>query len=238
MLISLLIYWPALFVLAHIPIPHLVRKAGVSDKSLHFIAYLILVFLLWFAISPNRKVSLRRVAVWWVFAAGICYGVIDELLQGVVAGRSCDVMDFVADLAGVLTGLVVFTFWTFWPALLMVTGITIFALTNLTSVSLSELMPTTNVAFHLLAYAVFTAVWIQNMNFFSSIRETKIKRLMTASALPLCFLAAVKLFSMADGRDFRWQDVVIAAAGIFAVLLATYLYAFVRCHRFETCPDA
>ncbi|OHB63452.1 MAG: hypothetical protein A2168_03840 [Planctomycetes bacterium RBG_13_50_24] len=237
-IILLLTYWPALFVLAHIPIPQLVRKADVSDKNLHFIAYLILVFLLWFAFSPDRKVSGRRVAVWLVFAAGICYGVLDELLQGVVAGRSCDVMDFVADLTGVITGLIIFTFFTFWPALLIVTGITVFALTNLARVSLADLLPAANVAFHLSAYAFFAALWIQNINLFSSIRAPKIKWLIVASVLPLCFLAAVKFFSVAAGRDFRWQDVVIAAAGILAVVVATYLFAFVRCRRIETSADA
>jgi len=58
-IILLAFYWPILFILAHIPIPQYVRKAGVSDKSLHFLAYLILTFLLWFAIRPDEKVKWR-----------------------------------------------------------------------------------------------------------------------------------------------------------------------------------
>ena len=44
--IVLALYWPSLFILAHIPIPKVVREADVSDKSLHFLAYLLLTFLL------------------------------------------------------------------------------------------------------------------------------------------------------------------------------------------------
>ncbi len=237
-LISLLIYWPTLFALAHIPIPKVVREAGVSDKSLHFIAYLILVFLFWFVISPDRKVSWRRATAWWVFFGAVCYAIIDELLQGVVVGRSCDAMDFLADLAGVLTGLIIFAVFAFWPAFLIVTGINLFALTNLTRIHLADLLPVTYLVFLLFSYGFFAALWIQNMHLFSSLRAPKIKWLIVASALPICFLAAVKLFSVATGRDFRWQDVIIAAVGIVAVVVTTYVVGLFRCRRIETSADA
>jgi len=237
-LISLVIYWPTLFVLAHIPIPKIVREAGVSDKSLHFIAYLILVFLFWFVISPDRKVSWRRTTAWWVFFGAVCYGVIDELLQGVVVGRSCDAMDFFADLIGVLTGLIIFAVFTFWPAFLVVTGISIFALTNMARVNLADLLPVTYLVFLLFSYGFFAALWIQNMHLFSSLRAPKIKWLIVASALPICFLAAVKLFSVAAGRDFRWQDVIIAAVGIVVVIIATCLFGLFRCRRIQPSAEA
>ncbi len=236
-IISLLIYWPVIFVLAHIPIPQLVRKAGVSDKSLHLIAYLLLVFLLWFAISPDRKVNWRKAAAWWVLLVTVWYGVIDELLQGVVVGRSCDIMDFFADLAGVLTGLILFTFFTFWPVFLVVTGITIFALTNLTRVNLADLLPVTYVAFHLFAYGFFAVLWIQNILLFLSLKAPKLKWLIVASALPIGFLVAVKLFSVISDRDFRLQDVIIAAVGIAAVVVTIYLFGLFRCRRIQTSDD-
>lgn len=236
-IISLLMYWPIIFILAHIPIPQLVRKAGVSDKIIHFVAYLVLVFLLWFAISPDRKVTWRRTTAWWVFFWAVCYGIIDELLQGVVVGRSCDAMDFLADLAGVLTGLILFAFFTFWPAFLVVTGITIFALTNLTRVNLADLLPVTYVAFNLLAYGFLAMLWIQNMRLFLPLKATKLKWLIVASALPIGFLVAVKLFSVISGRDFRLQDVIIAAAGIAAVVVTIYLIDLFRCRRAQASAD-
>jgi VanZ family protein len=184
-IISLLFYWPAVFILAHIPIPELVRKAGVSDKSLHFNAYLLLVFLLWFAISPDRKVNLRKATVWWILLVTVCYGVIDEWLQSFVTGRSCDVMDFFADVVGAVTGLILFSFLTFWPAFLVVTGIIIYALTNLTRTNLADLLPpVANVAFYLFAYGLFTMLWIQNMRLFMSLKAPKLKWLIVASGSP------------------------------------------------------
>jgi VanZ family protein len=236
-IISLVVYWPVIFVLAHIPIPQLVRKAGVSDKSLHFIAYLALVFLLWFAFSPDRKVTWRRAAVWWILLVTACYGVIDELLQSVIVGRSCDAMDFLADLAGVLTGLILFAFLTFWPAFLVVTGIIIFALTNLTRVNLAELLPVTYTAFLLLSHGFLTILWIQNMHLFLPFKTPKLKWLIAASALPVGFLIAIKLFSIVAGRDFRLRDVIIAAVGIAAVVVTTYLVGLFRCRRIQPSTD-
>jgi VanZ family protein len=221
---SLLLYWPSVFVLAHIPIPQLVYKARVSDKSLHFLAYLVLVFLLWFAISPNKKVNWRKTAVWWVLFVAVWYGVVDEWLQGYV-GRSCDVTDFLADLAGTLAGLILFTFFTFWPVLLVVTGTTIFTLTNLIRANLAELVPITNAMFHLFGYGFFTMLWLQYIHLFLPMKAPKPKWIIAALALPTGFLLIVKSFSVIFGKDFGAKDVIVAGAGITAVVATTCLIA-------------
>jgi VanZ family protein len=236
-IISLLVYWPIIFILAHIPIPSLVRRAGVSDKAIHFIAYLALVFLFWFAINPDRKVNWRRASAWWVLLVTVCYGVIDELLQGVIAGRSCDAMDFFADLIGVLTGLILFTFFTFWPAFLVVTGITIFAMTNLSRINLADLLPVTYMLFLLFSHGFFSMLWIQNMHLFLPFKAPKLKWLIVALALPTGFLGSVKLFSIVAGRDFRQRDVMIAAIGIAAVVITIYLVGLFRSQRMQASND-
>jgi len=225
-IISLLLYWPTIFVLAHIPIPQLVYKAQVSDKTLHLITYLILVFLLWFAVSPDKKVNWGKAAVWWVLLITAGYGGADELLQGCV-GRSCDIKDFLANLVGVSGGLILFSFLTFWPALLAVTGITIFCLTNLARANLTELVPVTNAMFHLLAYAVFAILWIRQIHPLLS-KTSKLKRLITALAVPISLLLVVKLFSVISGRYFTIFDVIISGAGIAAVAVG---YVFICSKR-------
>lgn len=80
-IIVLLLYWPTIFVLTHIPIPQIVSEAQVSDKTLHLVVYLILVFLLWFAVSPDKKVNWSKAAIWWVLLITAGYGGIDEILQ-------------------------------------------------------------------------------------------------------------------------------------------------------------
>lgn len=223
-IIPLLLYWPTIFVLAHIPIPQLVYMAQVSDKALHFLVYLILVFLLWFAISPDRKVNWRRAAAWWVLFVVVWYGVVDEWLQGYV-GRSCDFMDFAANLAGVVTGLILFSFFTFWSAFLIVTGTTIFLLANLARANLADLLPVTNTVFHLLAYGLFTMLWIRCIHLFLSLKAPKLKRLIVTLALPAGLLLVVRLFSIILGRDFGPRDVILSVAAITAVVVINFLTA-------------
>ncbi len=224
-IILLLVYWPGIFILAHIPIPRLVYKAQVSDKSLHFLAYLVLTFLLWFAISPAEKVNWRKATGWLILIAVVWYGVIDELLQGWV-GRSCDGRDLLADFVGVLAGLILFSFLSFWPGLLVVTAIVIFGLTNLARANLADLVPVMNAMFHFFAYGFFTAVWIKYIQFLP-IKTSLARRLITALVPPLGFLFIVKLSSVIFGRNVGVEDVLISIAGITTAVII-YLMVFLR----------
>ena len=221
-IISLVFYWLVFFILAHIPVPGLVRKADVSDKSLHFLAYLTLVFLLWFAISGDKKVNWRRAGVWWIFFVVIGYGVVDELLQGVV-GRNCDVKDLVANLAGTLAGLILFSVFTFWPAALLVVATVIFGITNIARANLAELVPVAYAMFHLFAYAIFTMLWIQYMHLYLSLKPPKPKWLVSALAGPTVLLLTVKLFSVALGKVLGLQEIIISVVALAAVVATTYL---------------
>jgi len=224
----LVFYWSALFILTHIPIPQLIRKAGVSDVILHFVAYLILVFLLWFAVSPERKVIWRSATVWWVLLVVAGYGIVDELLQGCISGRTCDVRDFVANLVGILTGLILFSLLNFWPALLVTMGITIFTLTNVARADLTNLVPVTNAVFHFFAYGFFTVVWLRYIYLFLSPKPLEAKWIIIALLPPTAFLITVKLFSVVLGKEFVVQDVVISFVAIATTVFLVCLFGLVR----------
>ena len=232
--IVLALYWPTLFIFAHIPIPQVVRDADVSDKSLHFLAYLVLTFLLWFAVSGDQKVNWRRAAVWWMLLVVVWYGVIDELLQGFVAGRSCDVRDFFLDVAGTLTGLILFSVFTFWPAALFVAATFIFGITNVSRANVADLLPVTSALFYLFAYAIFTLFWLQCMaRCMPRLRpqRTTTKRAMLALAGPAVLLLTVKLFSVILGRAFTLRHMLISVAGIGTVVAAAHVIAVRRTCR-------
>ena len=222
-IVALAFYWPTLFILAHIPIPHVVREAEVSDKTLHFLAYLLLVFLFWSAVASSEKVDWRRATAWWVFLVIVSYGAIDEVLQNYGVGRSCDIRDFFADVLAVITGLILLSVLTFWPALLILTGTAIFSLTNLARANLADLLPITNTMFHVSAYAFFTMLWLQNLRLFVRPKVSKPAWVILALPLPICFLLAVKLFSAIIGKDFIIRDVIVSAAAIAAVIVAYLL---------------
>jgi hypothetical protein len=204
-----------------------VYRARVSDKSLHFLAYLVLVFLLWFAIIPERKVNWRKAAVWWILFAVVWYGVLDELLQMYV-GRTCALTDFSANLAGALTGLILFTFLTFWPAFFVVTAIAVFLLTNLARANIAELLPVASAIFYLFAYGFFTLLWVRYMNLFLSLKAPQPKWLFVAVIVPAGFLVVVKLFSAILDKPFGVRGVIISAAAIAAVIIAVYGIALFR----------
>lgn len=219
----LVLYWPVLFILTHIPIPRVVQEADVSDKSLHFMAYLVLTFLIWSIASGNRKVNWRRATPWLVLFVLIVYGILDEWLQGYVAGRSCDIQDFYMDLVGALVSLIISSFLTFWPAGLAIMVTFIFGVTNVTRANLANLLPITNDVFHLIAYAILTVLWIQCMHFITAVKAPKIKWLLLALAGPTAFLIIVKSYSVIVGKNIVFSEIIIAFGAIATVVIGFYV---------------
>jgi len=226
-IIPVLLYWPLIALLTSIPIPQLVRRAGVSDKVLHFLAFLILFFLFWFAVSPGRKAKWNRPAVWWVFFIVVVYGAVNEWLQSYV-GRSADVMDFAANFLGAVGGLILVTFLISWPAWLVLTGISIFLLKNITKVKLYDLIPQTDALFHLLAYAAFTFFWLCNLHYLWRLRAASFKWLISALVLPCSFLFAVEFYSVISGKGVVLRDIILSSAAIAVVVGAVFLSGLIR----------
>jgi hypothetical protein len=139
--------------------------------------------------------------------------------------------DFFADMTGVLTGLILLSLFTFFPAGLVVVAIVIFGVTNVTKANLGELMPITSGMFHLFSYAVFTALWIQCIACFRSTFEppgTTIKPLATILAVPLALLLFMKLFSVVFDRAFSALEMLISVCGIGVAVAGTYLASSFR----------
>ena len=100
-----LAYWLFAFVTTHLP-PGDLPKVAVSDKLAHFVSYGLLCgalsVCLWLGNVPAAR------AAWVVLAIGAVYGVVDELLQ-IPVGRTASVGDWLADIAGAVTAVVIFT---------------------------------------------------------------------------------------------------------------------------------
>lgn len=98
------------------------------DVTLHFCAYLILTLLYWIARYSGTKPDLKNRAIYLTFLFMAVYGAADEITQQFV-GRNADVLDWVADVAGVLTALVLVfclrRWWNwlvlYWVALALIT---------------------------------------------------------------------------------------------------------------------
>ncbi|MCE5185172.1 MAG: VanZ family protein [Planctomycetaceae bacterium] len=229
-LIVLAVYWPVIFALTHIPVPNLARQSGMSDKTMHVLAYFVLAFLAWCAWNPYEKVNWLRWKVWALVAAIACYGMIDELLQRIPAlGRSADVIDFAANMAGALTALILLSLVSFWGALLTVCAIFIFSISNLSH--LLSLYPQfhLNTLFSFAAYGGFTLIAIQWLGQMTSIVQRRSAWLfysLLLSVLLLCIvLAAAPLFH----RSPDWIDAATSlAASFLAAMVSFFLFKLTR----------
>jgi hypothetical protein len=219
------IYWPVLFILTHIPVPQIARQSGMSDKTMHVLAYMGLVFFCWYTINPYSRVNWKRVKVWVILGVMVWYGAFDEYLQARM-GRSGDIRDFIADLAGTVIGLVIMTILPFWKAALAVSAIFIFAVTNLSKIAVLYPQMHVNIIFHFISYAVFTLVWIQNMHRDIS-QQTKPKRwfLITLSG-PVALLFIVKLFSLILGKQIWAADYFTALTAIVSATAVSWVVTF------------
>jgi VanZ family protein len=218
----LALYWPVLFVLAHIPMPDIVRQAGASDKTLHFLAYMLLAFLLWGTIEPYDKADWRKATPWWLLLVALGYGGADEWLQGYV-GRTPDLMDLLADLAGAATTLVLLSFVEFWLAATTIVALAVFTLSCLTRADLTTVLPAANHALHLLGYGVLAALWAH----YATLRWPRApggwRALARALVGPIGWLAVTQSAAWTLGKKATVEGLLLAGAGIATAVVASRL---------------
>jgi len=80
----------------------------VSDKILHFIVFGLLGFFMIHSFKNSYSQVIQKYAAGWaiIFTSG--YGIVDELHQILVPGRSCSLGDWLADTAGALLAVTLF----------------------------------------------------------------------------------------------------------------------------------
>lgn len=104
-LAALALYWLAIFIGTHLPTQRVSGVALANDKLVHATAYAVLTTLLciaWRRVGGSLGLSGRLLIATVVLA----YGALDEFSQPYF-GRSCDLLDWIADGAGVTLALVV-----------------------------------------------------------------------------------------------------------------------------------
>jgi VanZ family protein len=101
--VALVVYWVVLCIGTHLP-GGFVGTPLVSDKTLHFLAYAGLSFLIAMLLPLLGLRDSRVYLIALLVAVG--YGAVDELGQILIPGRTADAVDWFADLAGAVVGLV------------------------------------------------------------------------------------------------------------------------------------
>ena len=103
--IPLCLYWILIFVLTTLPSDSL-PGIGASDKINHLLAYFGLGVLLKLSLDFQTKYpSLKKRSSIYTIVIGSIYGALDEIHQIFIPGRSCEFIDWVADVAGITIGV-------------------------------------------------------------------------------------------------------------------------------------
>ncbi len=111
--IALPAYWLLLFFATHYPRVPIPGEIPHSDKLVHFTAFGVLAFLYWQFARVRRGVGPRFVGS--SAAVLLAYAALDEYLQQFV-GRFTDLMDFVANAAGIVAVLAILELHRRWRA--------------------------------------------------------------------------------------------------------------------------
>lgn len=108
--LPLILYWIVLFILTSLP-SNISLDINVSDKIEHFGAYGLLSFLLYSNLYFQTKYQLlnKFPAIFTLLFAAL-YGMVDELHQLFVPGRSADVRDWLADFLGSVLAVLIAKF--------------------------------------------------------------------------------------------------------------------------------
>jgi len=102
--IPLIIYWSLLIIGTTLPATD-VPSFGVGDKFKHLGAYFGLTVLLSFTLHyQNKYLFLKKYFLTSALIITSFYGILDELHQKFIPGRSGEFLDWVADAVGALLG--------------------------------------------------------------------------------------------------------------------------------------
>jgi VanZ family protein len=94
-----------MFLGTHLPVSG-VRVVSHLDKLFHFGAYFTLTLCLLASWELSRG-TLQAAHYFMVWLFGTLYGIFDEVTQ-IPVGRTCDGYDWLADVAGIIVGLILF----------------------------------------------------------------------------------------------------------------------------------
>jgi VanZ family protein len=95
-----ILYWLGLFVLTHLPELPIDTAARYNDKVAHTVSYAVLMVLALVGSRHRQATTARLITMWLPILAA--YAAVDELSQPIF-GRSCQLTDWLADLAGLVT---------------------------------------------------------------------------------------------------------------------------------------
>ena len=213
---GLAIYWGSLFAITHIPVPMWVRKMDVSDKTMHFAAYMVLTLLLWLAGNFNVKANWRKLRPWLVLVIILLYGIADEFIQYFIAGRSADILDITSDMAGAVAALIMATFFSGYDAAMILVAICPIFLPAIVKSKLVKQDSILEETLYLTGFVIITIVWAK---YLSLIQRLDIKKYAYLFLLcPAASISIVKTYAVLTNKPFDLISLSVCFAAIVSTL--------------------
>ena len=220
-------YWPMIFVATHLPRPPHMQVFG-RDVTLHFMAYLFLTLLFWWARHHRLKPHWLSRNVYSVIAIIMVYAAADEYLQ-IFVNRHADVIDWVADVAGCLTALVILTLlrrcrhWlvVYWLILCLITH---WPIKDSAFITLPSFWQQFQFCYSFTAYLILTLLFWRSIC--PQPRFMITPKIVTATLMVMSFYAlADELLSYLLQRGFDFRDVLAGLCGMIIGCLCATAFA-------------
>jgi hypothetical protein len=213
----LIFYWLGIFAATHIPIPDWIRKMGVSDKTMHFVAYMTLALLLWFGTSFEKKADWKKLRPWLLSVIVLLYGAADELLQHFMK-RSTDIKDFAANVLGIAVAMAIVTVLPACHAvMILVTVCPLFVPAIVRSQLIIQGSIPEAVAY-MAGFAGVTAAWIKYLSSVVGLNFRKNKLLPVFFAPPAGTVIIVKLYAQLTDKPLGTTAFLSAFVSIMLTL--------------------
>ena len=215
--IVLVFYWLGIFVATHIPVPGWTRKMGMSDKTMHFAAYLILTLLLWFSINFEQKANWKKLWPWLLSVIILLYGFADELLQHFTK-RSIDFADFVANALGLAAAMAVITLLPGRHAIMILATVCPFFLPAIVrSQLITQNSPLEGLSY-LAGFAIVTIAWAKYLSWVHNLNFRQLKYMPLFFAGPAGTVVILKLYAGFTDKPFGTTALLIALGSIILTL--------------------
>ncbi|MCE5341006.1 MAG: VanZ family protein [Planctomycetaceae bacterium] len=215
----LLFYWVGLIVATHIPVPMWVRGMGVSDKTMHVAAYIVLTLLLWLAFWFDIKANWRKFQPWLILVVIFLHGVADELTQHFIAGRSTDPADLCADMLGAAAAMVIITFFTGYNAVMALTVIGPVFLPAIVKAGITKHNSPLESVLYIFVYAIVAVAWMCYLELILKIKLKKFKRFLLYMVLPTASLSFVIIYALLTNKPISAYSI----GGSVAIILMTVI---------------
>ena len=134
-----------------------------------------------------------------------------------------DPHDFLADIGGATAALAILTVLSFWPASVLIAGVTVFTLAVFTRANLMALLPVTMTVFHLTTHAVFTGLWMGYLRRSLEWARDGLVWLAASVSLPMALVLVTGAGTVISGKAFEGWDVVGAVGGILGAVAAAWV---------------